>query len=412
VLGQVRYADGPWIPTAAGSEDEPPWDRDGIHSGIGGLAFTLAEIREVRPWTSAEAELAEAITDRLTAQIPTMVDVSLFDGLVGAIAALIALDAPGAAAAVSRLSDLATPDGWAQTTITAPRYSDDARVSDVTLGTAAVLLGAVWASRHGIASADLANHAAAVLLEEAEEHETGLDWPFVPTRYLIEPPDVRMPNFSHGLTGIATALALAGAEFDRADLVEAAARGAERLIDLGDRSQSGFVAPRRLPFKQGEDAVTYGWCHGPTGTSLLFPALAAAGVNDVAGEPVEAWRRRCLTSVQDSGVPERRYPGFWDNDGRCCGTAGVGDIVLDAWHSTQDPALHDFGFVLADTLVDRAVRDGENVYWRFIEHSNAEPLLPPGVGWMQGTAGISAFLFRASRDGRAAPRIDNFWCVS
>jgi hypothetical protein len=31
---------------------------------------------------------------------------------------------------------------------------------------------------------------------------------------------------------------------------------------------------------------------------------------------------------------------------------------------------------------------------------------------MQGTAGISAFLFRASRDGRAAPRIDNFWCVS
>src|SRR5690349_24062395 len=30
--------------------------------------------------------------------------------------------------------------------------------------------------------------------------------------------------------------------------------------------------------------------------------------------------------------------GFWDNDGRCCGTAGVGDILLDAAQDSQDQA--------------------------------------------------------------------------
>ena len=60
---------------------------------------------------------------------------------------------------------------------------------------------------------------------------------------------------------------------------------------------------------------------------------------------------------------------------------------------------------LADALVDRAVDDDEHAYWRFIEHRNAEPLLPPGPGWMQGAAGIAAYLFRLARvleQGRGA----------
>ncbi len=43
--------------------------------------------------------------------------------------------------------------------------------------------------------------------------------------------------------------------------------------------------------------------------------------------------------------------------------------------------------------------------------------MPPGVGWMQGAAGIAAFLFRAARverDGADAPavaRMDNWWAL-
>jgi len=411
VLGQVRYDDGPWIPASVPApEDKPTWDRDGMHSGIGGLALVLAEIRLARPWTDAEAELAAAIADRVTRQIPTTTDPAYFDGLVSIIGTLTALEAPGADLAVARLTELTTDDGWPQTIIGAPRYVDGGVVNDLTLGTAGVLLGAVWAARLGVAGArDLACIAADLLVPEADDLPDGLDWPFLPVRYLIEPPDVRMPNFSHGTAGIATALALAGLDLGRPDLVEAAARGASYLGTLGDRSDGGFILPRRLPVKEGEDEFTFTWCHGPTGTSTLYPALAAAGVTNVLGESVANWRSRCLTSVRASGIPERRYPGFWDNDGRCCGTAGVADVMFDAGEI-------EFGLSLCQTLVERAVTTDNGAYWQFIEHKNDDPLLPPGVGWMQGTAGIAAVLFRGARlaeDPTAPPlrRLDNFWCV-
>jgi hypothetical protein len=421
VLDQVRHdANGPWIPWSMTDEpaDEPAWDRDGMHSGIGGLAHVLAEIRETRPWTDEEAELSEAIAARLRGVIPTQTDAMFFDGIVSAIGALTALAAPGVDDAVGRLAELGRSDGWPQTTVGPPRYVKGARVNDLTLGTAGVLLGLVWAHRHAAAGSELlANRAADILLAEAEDLPSGINWPHVSVRFVAEPPVVQMPNLSHGLAGIAAAIALAGVELGRPELVEAARSGADHLVTLADTSAHGFVVPRTIPPQPDQDEVTYSWCHGPTGTSLLFRALRYAGVADVAGHDPDAWHRRCLLSVRSSGLPDRLWPGFWDNDGRCCGTAGVGDVLLDSWHmSGSDDDLR-FALSLADTLVERAIIDGPHAYWRFIEHRDREPLLPPGVGWMQGAAGIAAYLFHAARvavdpdSARAVPRIDNWWAV-
>src|SRR5690349_1831865 len=137
------------------------------------------------------------------------------------------------------------------------------------------------------------------------------------------------PNFSHGTAGVAAALAVAGRALGRADFVDAARRGGEHLVAIADLAGDGFAVPHTIPPSQREvEPVTYNWCHGPAGTSQLFPALALAGVAEVGGFPVGDLRRRCLHSVLASGVPARLRPGFWDNDGRCCGTAGVGDILL------------------------------------------------------------------------------------
>ena len=420
VLDQVRYDDAPWIPTAVTDEPvtEPPWDRDGMHSGIGGLAYVLAEVRLSRPWSAEESDLAEAVVERLTTAISTSTDATFFDGLVSTIGVLTALDVPGAETAVARLAELATPTGWPQTALDGPRYLPGSRINDLTLGTAGVLAGAAWAHHLGVTgAAELAGIAADVLLDEAEQLPTGLDWQFVSARFLAEPAATQMPNLSHGLAGIATTLAVAGAELGRPDLVEAARRGAEHLTLLADLSDDGFVVPRTIPPAADMDEVTFTWCHGPTGTSLLFRALEYAGVGDVVGDAPTGWHRRCLHSVRTSGLPARLHPGFWDNDGRCCGTAGVGDVFLGSWHRSGDDADLAFALALADTLVERAIHDGDRSYWRFIEHRNDEPLLPPGVGWMQGAAGIAAYLFHVSRvveHGRdAAPvkRLDNWWAL-
>ena len=421
VLDQVRREDGPWIPVSVTVPESatPSWDRDGLHSGVGGLAHVLAEIRLGRPWTTEEENLADAIADRIRAAIPTQTDCTYFDGLVSSIGVLTALEAPGTDAAIARLATLAEPDGWPQTIVKGPSYAPGARINDLTLGTAGVLVGALWARRHGVAEAAwVAEHAAGVLLAEAEHEPTGTNWQMVSPRFGTSSRNAQMPNLSHGVAGIAASLAVAGAELERPALTAAARSGAEHLVSLGDTDEHGFVVPRYLPRDfNDQDEVTYTWCHGATGTSLLFLALDHADVAEVAGLAPLDWHRRCLHSVRSSGLPARLHPGFWDNDGRCCGTAGVGDVFLDSWRRAGDDRDLEFALLLADTLVERAVHQGPHAYWRFIEHQADEPLLPPGVGWMQGAAGIAAFLFRIGRvvrDGRdanAVARMDTWWAL-
>jgi hypothetical protein len=417
VLDQVRWDDGPWIP--APESDEIPAERDGTYAGTGGLVQALAEIRLSRPWTAEEQRLVDAIGERLRSQVPTMTEYSYFDGLVSAIGVFTALDVPGAADAVRRLSQLAESDGWPQTLIEPPRALEGARFNDLTLGTGGVLLGALWALRNGIEDArGLADQAANILLAEGEQVPAGTQWPFVPSRFVTDKPFTVMPNLSHGTAGIATTLALAGSELNRPELTSAAACGAQYLVSIGVADDHGFVVPRYIPDDESdEDKYTYNWCHGASGTSLLFLALDRAEVKEVAGEPPLAWHRRLLHSVRTSGLPARTYPGFWDNDGRCCGTAGVGDVFLDSWLRSGEKDDLRFALQLADVVADRAVREGPYAYWRFIEHRADEPLLPPAVGWMQGAAGIAAFLFRASRlsiegpNATVVPRMETWWAL-
>ena len=426
VLDQVRTDEvGPWIPEqvtgSAADETLPPY-RDSMHSGIAGLAHVLAEIRLDRDWTDEESALGEAVGTRLRTRGPAELGYNFFGGLVSDIGAFVALGQEGAAAAVERLAALAEPDGWPQDITEPPRYLPDARVSDATLGTASVILGALWADRHGVAGARaVLEKAADVVLAEAEDLDGCLSWRFVPIRFRTLP-RAEMPNWSHGQAGILAAVALAGHRLDRDDLVDAARRGGEHLVRLGELSGDRFAVPHFLfppdyEATSDEDEYTWGWCHGPTGTSLGFAALSHAGVESVAGEAPSVWQRRCLEAVRHSGIPQRQHPGFWDNDGRCCGTAGVGSVFLDSYGRTGDPADLDFALTLAAAVLEHAEGTADHTWWRFVEHRNADPLLPPGVGWMQGAAGIAGFLFQAARavrdgsDAAAVSRMESWWAI-
>lgn len=418
VLTQVRSSEeGLWLTDHPG-EQAPGEFAYGMHSGIGGLSHVMAELRLTRPLTSAELDLGRGIAETVVRRIPEGTSADYFDGLVSTIGILTALSAPGADLAVSRLLELATPDGWAVTWMEPPKAAEDGRCNDATLGTGAVLLGALWALRYDVAgAAELADHAIDILLAEREQRGGHAYWPFIPLRFLLTGEDVQMPNWSHGQAGIAASLAAAGIALDRPELVDLATSGAEHLLTLADTSDGGLRVPHRIPGMPDLDTFTYSWCHGPTGTSLLFAALDRAEVPAVGGTPPGELERACLHSLRVSGIPARLYPGFWDNDGRCCGTAGVGDVVLNAWQRYGHPVDLDFAVTLGDALVERAVRDGDHVFWRFIEHRNEDPVLPPGPGWMQGAAGIAAYLLRLARvldkgrESEAVARMDTWWAI-
>jgi lantibiotic modifying enzyme len=415
VLGQVRDAEGPWLPeVVAGDEPSaaPGADRDSVYAGIGGLAPVLAEIGQHRALTGAEQALAAAIAARLCSVVPTRTEPSLYDGLGGDVMALRML-APGREqAALARLAELMTPLGWNTALRIVPDSATPA--TDLIQGSAGVVLAALWAG--GDHADSIATVGGTALLNAAEKTGDGLDWAMAPGY------PSSTPNYSHGTAGVATALAIAGAALGRADFTAAAALGARHLLAVGTLDSSGFIVPHTLPYSTRDvDPVTYNWCHGPAGTSQLFAALAMAGVDDVAGLPVAWLRQQCLEAILSSGVPARLRPGFWDNDGRCCGTAGVGDVLLDAAQDCDDQLeagrLLQGARSMGAALAERAVRGQGGACWRFTEHRKDPPLLPPGTSWMQGAAGIAAFLLRLARvidTGLTAPvvdRPDQWWAV-
>jgi len=410
VLGQVRGHDGPWLPDEV--DDDPPQptgDRDTFYAGIAGLAPVLAELARHRELDSTERALAAGIVDRLARLAPAGLEPSLYDGLAGYVAALRLL-APGReTVALDRLAELSTPAGWATTMDVDP--GSRAPLTDVVMGSAGVVMAAAWTG--GEAATAIMTTGGEALLRVAEPTDGGLDWRMFPGYRSSS------PNFSHGTAGVGSALAVAGHALGRSDFVAAARQGAEHLLRVGSLDDGGFIVEHTFPRSHREvEPVTYNWCHGPAGTSQFFAALARAGVEEVGGYDVGELRRRCLHSVLSSGVPQRLRSGFWDNDGRCCGTAGVGDVVLNVWqrHGLDDDLA--FAVTLGDALVERAIDDGDHAYWRFVEHRNEDPLLPPSPGWMQGAAGIAAYLFRLARlldqgrDAAAVARMDSWWALA
>lgn len=414
-LGHLRDDDGPWLPVAVTEDWEqegPAYDRDSLYAGVAGLAPVLAEIALARPWSDVEHALATGIVDRLEAKATSQKEPSLYDGLAGDATALRILAPRSEPAAFHRLADLLTPDGW-RTTLGSGE-SLDACLSDIIGGSAGVVMAALWIG--GEQAESLALSGCEALLRAGEPTQSGLNWSTWPGARSSG------PNYSHGTAGVASALALGSRAFGRSDMVDAAVMGARHLLSVGSLEDGGFVVPHTIPPSTRDvEPITYTWCHGPAGTSHLFAALSYAGVARVDGFDVPDLRQRCFRSILTSGVPQRLRPGFWDNDGRCCGTAGVGDVLLDAAQDATDRPTAEYllsgAQAMGEALLERAIHSDAGVCWRFVEHRQDPPLLPPGTSWMQGAAGIAAFLLRLARvqdEGLEAPivdRPDQWWAV-
>jgi lantibiotic modifying enzyme len=360
-------------------EDGAP--ADDLYSGTAGVLAGCAEAAAAGLGTAQVSAGARARLLQLAAHGPgvaTLPDDGLFSGWAGVAVALRAWSrATGDAAAASAAGQvtaqiamriLRAPDG-------PPEYTD------VICGDAGILL-ALIADDSG-AAVQSAHVLAGRLAAAAEPGLGGLHWRMAAGRESL------LPGFSHGTAGIAYALAAAGRALNRSDLVDAAARGACALLAIGHHP-GGWAVPLAIPPRPGGRAVAYGWCHGPAGTARLFLLL-----NEI--DPQPRWQHAidaCLQALRDSRLPLRLYPGYWDNLARCCGTAGVGQFLLDRYQATGDSALLDWAGILAADVADRAASAPHGITWSNTEHTRTPPELPPEPGFMQGAAGIAGWLAR------------------
>lgn len=237
---------------------------------------------------------------------------------------------------------------------------------------------------------------AAPALDLAVRHGDGLLALAQPTdhgRRWLWRPDMtyEMPNFAHGTAGVAYALARLYEVTRHERFLAAALAGAAHCLGLAYTAGDVCLVPHAHP-GGGSERYYLGLCHGPAGTSRLFHQLAR-----VTNDPQwREWWRRSIRGIQTSGVPEGRTPGFWDNVGRCCGSAALADALLWA----DDTAL---AHALVDDLLARATpAAGGGLEWVHAEN-RVEPYWRQSyTGWMQGASGIGSLLIRLAARERGA----------
>ena len=191
--------------------------------------------------------------------------------------------------------------------------------TDIIGGGAGIGLFLLYAAREfdGAASRDAAIQAGRRLVSLARQESTGLSWRMNPTFPRV------MPNFSHGTAGIAYFLATLAAETRQKEFLKPAVEGGRHLQSIATTAGNDVcLVMHDAP--EGTDLFYLGWCHGPAGTARLFHQL-----HRVTGAAEwRMWVDRSARGILASGIPDTQTPGFWNNVGQCCGSAGVGEFFL------------------------------------------------------------------------------------
>jgi lantibiotic modifying enzyme len=201
------------------------------------------------------------------------------------------------------------------------------------------------------------------LLELGQPAGGGMKWAMSPTF------NRQMPNFSHGTAGVAYFLASLYVETKDQAFLDAAVAGAKYLQSIAKTDQDGCLIFHHEP--GGEDLFYLGWCHGPAGTARLFYRLHQA-----TSDPIwRTWFNRCARTILRSGIPAKRLPGFWNNVGSCCGSAGVAEFALGVYRVTGDVSYLTFARATTGDLLRRGTRDKLGLRWVQAEHRVKPELL-------------------------------------
>jgi lantibiotic modifying enzyme len=207
-----------------------------------------------------------------------------------------------------------------------------------------------------------------------------------------------LPNFSHGTAGVAYFLAtLFQATGERAFL-DGSLAGAAYLHAIARTDGDGCLIFHHEPGDDGRRLYYLGWCHGPAGSVRLWHRLWQATGNGVWLE----WASRSARAIVESGIPEKPTPGFWNNVGVCCGSAGVAEFFLAHHRATGDPSALAFARRVSAWILAAAVRDAQGIRWPHAEHRTRPAEIAAQTGWMQGAAGIGAWFLHLDAFERGA----------
>jgi lantibiotic modifying enzyme len=268
--------------------------------------------------------------------------------------------------------------------------------TDIISGSAGTGLFLIYAAKElkDTSLLDLAAQAGMRLIELGQSDKGGTKWAADTERPLL------MPNFSHGTAGISYFLASLYAETEQKEFLDSALSGARYLQSIAQtEGDTCLIFHDEL---DGKDLYYLGWCHGPTGSAQLFYRLYQV----TGDEGWMEWVEKCARAILLSGIPEKQTPGFWNNVGQCCGSAGVAEFFLNLYRIKQKKEYIDFARHLTSDLLKRGTHDESGLKWIHGEYRRRPEFLQAQTGLMQGAAGIGLWLLHLDYFDRSkTPRI-------
>jgi lantibiotic modifying enzyme len=257
-------------------------------------------------------------------------------------------------------------------------FTGDREIYDLSVGAAGAGLALI-----GLSQIERATQVGERLLEVSEQTTEGRRWGLMSDM----PFPFTAPNFAHGGAGVGYFFArLFESTGDQRFLdaaTDAARYVASRLSPVGDGALVCHTEEQQPP------EFYLGQCHGPAGTARLF-ALLARLTGDQSHLELTVSMHRGLRSL---GAPQTRSWGWWNNHGRCCGDAGLGDAaLLLAGSSTTLARVADLAHDCAEVIEAQSSLDGGARWWVQAEHRARPRFVQAQTGFMQGAAGIGSFL--------------------
>ena len=268
-------------------------------------------------------------------------------------------------------------------------------VIDLSVGAAGAGLIFLYAHRNGIGSNHL-EHAiktADRLLQVGEETDDGTRWLMMVDMAF----PFTAPNFAHGGAGVGYFLADLYRDTGDDRYLDAAKSAARYVMSRTHVQDDGFLVCHTEE-EQPTRTFYLGVCHGPAGTGRLMYLLS-----EITGEkPYLDWLEENFLGLKATGAPEVRSRGLWQNQGQCCGDAGIGDYALYLYRATNNPDYLDFATRVGTHLVQEAETE-TGACWQSAEHRNRPDFLEAQTGYMQGAAGVGSFLLHLATtiDGKA-----------
>ncbi|MFC1587521.1 lanthionine synthetase LanC family protein [Planctomycetota bacterium] len=230
------------------------------------------------------------------------------------------------------------------------------------------------------------------LIDVATKDEYGYKWP----AHISKTVGRIYPNFSHGVSGIAYALACLYEKTGKEIYLKYAQGSADWLIAKAEKTPTG-VAWRHFedPDKpeEGKSHRT-GWCHGPAGTCNFFVKMAAISSDKKKSLEFKNYADMASSWEFDAVNPAPGKTAYW-NPGLCCGAASIGDYLLNDYLMGGDKDSLDAAVAVAGHLCKIADEYEKGCYrWCNSKRPNQEGHIYYAGNLLTGSSGVALFFLK------------------